>query len=44
MNFLANPIDEWLLEVRMGWGGVGKLGVTTDEDRFLFGVMEMFQM
>ena len=21
MNFLANPIDEWLLEVRMGWGG-----------------------
>ena len=32
MNFLANPIDEWLLEVRMGWGGVGKLGVTTDED------------
>ena len=44
MNFLANPIDEWLPGAGVGWGGVGKLGVTTDGDRFLSGVMEMFQM
>ena len=42
MNFLANPIDEWLPGA--GGGGGGKLGVTTDGDRFLSGVMEMFQM
>ena len=41
MNFLANPIDEWLLGAGVGW--VGKVGVTTDGDRFLSGVMEMFQ-